>query len=456
MHSLSQRILLSVAVPLALFFGVMMLVLDSGFRTLTRNGLHELLDSQIITLIAAAQREASGGYDVPLRDLDSRFATPRSGLYAQVASPGHLWRSPSTAGDFVNFGPLLPQGRRRFSYVMVDHQRLEVESRGVSFEDAPGHGLPVTFSVAVSLTPYERQLWEFRRRMVLWFSGLMLLLLASLAVLLRVVLAPVRRLEREIHEVEEGRAEGLGSGYPRELRGVARHLNALLVAERRRVARYRDTLGNLAHSLKTPLAVMRSALRAGTAPAPAAGETASSEAIGPQIDRMTDIIEHQLKRAAASGGAILGQAPVQVAPIAAELRLALLKVYARKDLSIELAVQSDSQFLGDRGDLMEMLGNLLDNACKWCRQRVVLTVTVDTGAEARDNMTVTVEDDGPGISAENRARILERGVRTDETMPGHGLGLAMVRETVELYGGSLSVETSSSGGARFSLRLPGR
>lgn len=454
MHSLSQRILLSVAVPLALFFGVMMLVLDSGFRTLTRNGLHELLDSQIITLIAAAQREASGGYDVPLRDLDSRFATPRSGLYAQVASPGHLWRSPSTAGEFVNFGPLLPQGRRRFSYVMVDHQRLEVESRGVSFEDAPGHGLPVTFSVAVSLTPYERQLWEFRRRMVLWFSGLMLLLLASLAVLLRVVLAPVRRLEREIHEVEEGRAEGLGSGYPRELRGVARHLNALLVAERRRVARYRDTLGNLAHSLKTPLAVMRSALRAGTAPA--AGETASSEAIGPQIDRMTDIIEHQLKRAAASGGAILGQAPVQVAPIAAELRLALLKVYARKDLSIELAVQSDSQFLGDRGDLMEMLGNLLDNACKWCRQRVVLTVTVDTGAEARDNMTVTVEDDGPGISAENRARILERGVRTDETMPGHGLGLAMVRETVELYGGSLSVETSSSGGARFSLRLPGR
>ncbi len=454
MHSLSQRILLSVAVPLALFFGVMMLVLDSGFRTLTRNGLHELLDSQIITLIAAAQREASGGYDVPLRDLDSRFATPRSGLYAQVASPGHVWRSPSTAGEVVNFGPLLPQGKRRFSYALVDHRRLEVESRGVSFEDAPGHGQPVTFSVAVSLTPYERQLWEFRRRMVLWFSGLMLLLLASLAVLLRAVLAPVRRLEREIHEVEEGRAEGLGGGYPRELRGVARHLNALLVAERKRVARYRDTLGNLAHSLKTPLAVMRSAL--GAAPASASGEGVSSDAMGPEIDRMTDIIEHQLKRAAASGGAILGQAPVPVAPIATELRLALLKVYARKDLSLELAVQADSEFVGDRGDLIEMLGNLLDNACKWCRQRVVLTVAVDPGAEARDNMTLTVEDDGPGISAENRARILERGVRTDETMPGHGLGLAMVRETVELYGGELSVETSPLGGAKFALHLPGR
>ena len=454
MHSLSQRILLSVAVPLALFFAVMMLVLDSGFRTLTRNGLQELLDSQIITLIAAAQRQPSGGYDVPLRDIDSRFATPRSGLYAQVASSGHVWRSPSTAGEVVNFGPLLAQGRRQFSYVMVDHRRLEIESRGVSFEDAPHHNQPVTFSVAVSLTPYEEQLWDFRQRMLLWFSGLMLLLLASLAVLLRAMLAPVRRLEREIHEVEEGRAEGLGGGYPRELRGVARHLNALLVGERKRVARYRDTLGNLAHSLKTPLAVMGSALQA--ASQGRAREVPPGAAIGTEIDRMTDIIEHQLKRAAASGGAILGQAPVPIAPIAVELRLALLKVYARKDLSLELAVQPDSQFVGDRGDLMEMLGNLLDNACKWCRQRVVLTVTVDPLAEARDNMTLAVEDDGPGISEENRARILERGVRTDETMPGHGLGLAMVRDTVDLYGGALSVETSPLGGAKFTLRLPGR
>lgn len=448
MHSLSQRILLSVAVPLAVFFGIMMLVLDSGFRTLTRNGLHQLLDSQIITLIAAAQQQPSGGYEVLLEDVDSRFATPRSGLYARIASPGHVWRSPSTANEDLAFGPMLPQGGRSFSYVMVGHQRMEVESRGVAFEDGPGAGQPVTFSVAVSLTPYEEQLWSFRQRMLLWFSGLMLLLLASLAVLLRVVLAPVRRLEREIHQVEDGHAEGLGGGYPRELRGVARHLNALLVGERKRVARYRDTLGNLAHSLKTPLAVMRSALQSGAA--------APGVALGTEIDRMTTIIEHQLKRAAASGGAILGQVPVPVAAMAADLRVALLKVYARKDLSLELAIAPDCQFVGDRADLMEMLGNLLDNACKWCRQRVRLTVTVDTAAVARDNMTISVEDDGPGISEENRARILERGVRADETVPGHGLGLAMVHDTVELYGGSLSVQTSALGGAQFILRLPGR
>src|SRR5262249_22661559 len=181
-----------------------------------------------------------------------------------------------------------------------------------------------------------------------WFIGLMVLLLVALAALLRWVLSPVRRMEREIHEVEEGRSEELGGGYPRELSGVADNLNALLSGERKRVARYRDTLGNLAHSLKTPLAVMRSAL--------ASNNTVSGGVLNPEIDRMSAIIEHQLKRAAASGGALLGQAPVDLAPIVSELRVALLKVYAGKDLSVELAVAPGSQFAGDRGDLTELLG----------------------------------------------------------------------------------------------------
>jgi len=449
-HSLSQRLLLSVAVPLVLFFGFMTLVLDSGFRTLSSGRLHELLDSQIIALIAAAEPEPAGGYGAPIKALDSRFGTPGSGWYAAIRSAHHDWRSPSTAGVTVHFGPLLAQGQRKFLYTVAGHKRLAIESRGVTFTDDPRNVRPVTFSVAISLTPYEQQLWQFRRRMVFWFSILMLLLLATLAVLLRAVLAPVRRLEREIHEVEAGRSEVLGDGYPRELSGVARQLNALLIGQRKRLARYRDTLGNLAHSLKTPLAVMRSALSG-------AGELAqSAEAIGVEIDRMSGIIEHQLKRAAASGGALLGQAPVPVAPVAADLRAALLKVYGGKDLSLELAIQPDSQFIGDRADLMELLGNLLENACKWCRARVRLAAAIEPAAAAQENLTLMVEDDGPGVSAEDRARVLERGVRADETVPGHGLGLAMVRETIELYGGSIAVETSPLGGARLIVRLPGR
>jgi two-component system sensor histidine kinase PhoQ len=439
---------MSVSVPLALFFGVMMYILDTGFRVVSDQTMQQLLDTQMVALVAAAEKQPTGGYAPPLHDVDSRLSRPRSGLFAQIRSANHQWRSPSIAGTNFDFGPLLAEGGRSFSYGEFGHDRVAIESRGLEFEDDPNNPKPITFSVAVSLTPYEEQLWRFRRQMLGWFTGLMLLLLVVLAALLHWVLAPVRRLEREIHEVEEGRSETLGGGYPRELSGVATNLNALLVGERKRVARYRDTLGNLAHSLKTPLAVMQSTLTSAA--------SASASTFGAEIDRMRDIIAHQLKRAAASGGALLGQAPVDVTQLAVDLRVTLLKVYADKDLSLELAIERESQFIGDRGDFTELLGNLVDNACKWCRSHVRVTVNTDQQAGPRQRLCVIVEDDGPGISEENRARVLERGVRTDESVPGHGLGLAMVRDTVDLYGGVLSIDTSALGGARFTLRLPGR
>ncbi len=184
--------------------------------------------------------------------------------------------------------------------------------------------------------------------------------------------------------------------------------------------------------------------------------TPGSGALESEIDRMSGIIEHQLKRAAASGGALLGQAPVDVAAVASELRATLLKVYANKDLSIELVVGPGSQFVGDRGDLVELLGNVLDNACKWCKSLVRMTVEIDIYSFSRERLKLVIEDDGPGISEEDRRRIGHRGVRTDENVPGHGIGLSMVHETVEMYGGSLSIDASPLGGARFSVRLPGR
>ncbi|MGH8308826.1 MAG: ATP-binding protein [Steroidobacteraceae bacterium] len=450
--SLSRRLLASVSLPLVLFFGLTILVLDVNFRELSERALRDLLDAQMVALIAAAEPQPDGAIAPLARGLETRLTTPGSGLYAEIRTPGQapLWRSPSTAGAFIDFGPLESPGGRSFRYaVLPDRTRVAIASRGISFEEE-GRAFELTFGVATSMAPYEEQLWSFRSQLFGWFLGLTLLLLGTLGVLLRWVLAPVRRLEREITHVEEGRRDMLGEAYPRELSGVATNLNALLVGERKRVSRYRDTLGNLAHSLKTPLAVMRSALGA------SAGGSRDPAALNAQIDRMTRIIEHQLKRAAASGGALLGQAPVHVAPIAAELRSTLLKVYGAKDLGLELAVPADVQFVGDRGDLVELLGNLLDNACKWCRSRVRLTVRVEPSARARMRLTLVVEDDGPGIADDDRARVLERGVRADESAPGHGLGLAMVRDTVELYGGTLTISRSALGGACVELRLPGR
>jgi two-component system, OmpR family, sensor histidine kinase PhoQ len=446
-HSLSRRLLVSVAVPLVLFSGLMIWKLDSGFRELSARSLEELLDRQMVALIASIEPQPDGGYAPAPHVLDPRLSTPRSGVYAAIRAPHHTWRSPSTVGVGSDFGPLLTNGQRSVSYTMFGgHDRVALESRAIQFQGEGDQPQALTLSVALSLTPYEEQLFRFRQELIGWFIGAMVLLLAALAALLRWVLSPLRRMEREIHEVEEGRSATLGGGYPRELSGVATNLNALLSGERKRVARYRDTLGNLAHSLKTPLAVMRATLPPEAHPGPISNE----------IDRMSDIIEHQMKRAAASGGALIGQAPVDLSQVAAELRGALLRVYAHKDLLLELAVAPGSLFVGDRGDLTEVLGNLLDNACKWCHGRVRLTGRNDEGAHVRVRLVIEIEDDGPGIPEEDRPRVLQRGVRADENVPGHGLGLAMVRTTVELYGGRLQVDASPLGGARFTLLLPGR
>lgn len=434
--------------PLVLFFGVTIAAFDASFRDLSEHSLEALLDAQMVALIAAAEPQANGGVTAASRSLESRLANPGSGLYAQIQSTDRRfeWRSPSTVGTFINFGPALAPGERRFTRTTAGGIPVALASRGIAFEDEAKGRRNLTFSVATSLAPYEQQLWSFRRRLFGWFIGLTLLLLATLGVLLRWVLAPVRRLEYEIDAVEEGSLETLGSGYPRELSGVAKNLNTLLIGERKRVTRYRDTLGNLAHSLKTPLAVIRATLSS----AAAQRETA----IGTEVDRMAGIIEHQLKRAAASGGALLGQAPIPVAPIVAELRTTLMKAYASKDFSIEQSVSAEAQFLGDRSDLTELLGNLLDNACKWCRSRVRIMIGVNVAAAPRESLQVTVEDDGPGISQEDRARVFGRGVRADEKVQGYGLGLAIVRDTVELYGGKLTLDRSDLGGARICVYLP--
>jgi len=172
---------------------------------------------------------------------------------------------------------------------------------------------------------------------------------------------------------------------------------------------------------------------------------------------MTDIIEHQMKRAVTSGGVLLGQAPVDLAPVVTELRVALIKVYGNKDLSFETSVAAGAQFIGDRADVTELLGNLLDNACKWCRSRVRIAASIEAdGTDSRHALRVVIDDDGPGIAESDRAKVLRRGGRADEATPGHGIGLSMVHETVALYGGTMRIDASSFGGARFELALPGR
>jgi two-component system sensor histidine kinase PhoQ len=442
--------MLSVFVVLVVFFSLTVFLLDMLFRRAAEHSLHEVLDAQMVALVAAADPDGPESV-TPTAMLDTRFETPGSGLYAEIRSGSGetIWRSQSTTGTEVQFGPALDDGGRSFfrTEIAGTDIRLAVLSRGIVWPDLHGQPARFTFSVASSLEAYDEQVSAFRQQLIGWFTGLALLFVATLALLLRWLGEPVRRLEREIREVEAGAREKLGDEWPTELAPVTGNLNALLDGERTRIRRYRDTLGNLAHSLKTPLAVMRQSLGSGAT---------SKDALNIEIDRMSGIIEHQMKRAAASGGVLLGQAPVDLAPIVSELRVALLKVYGNKDLLFETAIDPQAQFIGDRADLTELLGNLLDNACKWAKSRVRIAVSVNEEAGSRAALHLVVDDDGPGIAEVDRARVLERGGRADEAMPGYGLGLSMVHDTVALYGGSLRIDGSSFGGARLELALPGR
>jgi two-component system sensor histidine kinase PhoQ len=449
MRSVSQRLLICLTVLLLLSFGLMIVVLESRFRKTAERAQRDLLEAQMVALIASAELDEDG-YILPrLPERETRLRATNSGMYAAVSDGGDaFWRSPSTIGEVTEFGPALSEGDDEFHELRsLDGARLVALSRGISWELEHGDVRSLTFTVATDMTSYDEQVSRFRRGLTSGFAGVAVLLLLALAGLLRWALAPLRRLATQIGEVERGERDGLDGRWPTELTGVVANLNTLLVAERTRIARYRDTLGNLAHSLKTPLAVLRATFTPGS---PGAAQ------VNEQVDRMSAIVEHQLRRAATSGGASVGKHAVPLLPIVQDLRGAMLKAHGRKDFALEVQVPAALLFVGDRDDLTEALGNLMDNAAKWCRQQVRVSATFRPMAGASQKLGIVVEDDGPGIAPTDRSRVLERGARADEETPGHGLGLAMVRDMAGLYGGRLDVGESKLGGARVELWLPGR
>ncbi|MEM9386810.1 MAG: ATP-binding protein [Pseudomonadota bacterium] len=447
MGSLSGRLLLAVSLLLTVFFGITIVLLDSAFRASAEEAIRDRLDVQLIVLLAAAEPTATDPPSLLIADAlpEARFETPGSGLYGQISDRRGqaLWRSPSAIGSGLQGVEPLVAGGRRFARTMTaDGVDVFALSLGVVWEFADDLETAFVFTAAEHLEPFRHEVDGFRRALFGWFALLMVFLLVGQGVALRLLLRPLRRVQEEIVRIEQGRSSELGDDYPRELQGVTANLNALIAGERERLARYRDTLGNLAHSLKTPLAVMRNAV---------ANDEASPQVMEEQLDHMQQMVGYQLQRAAAWGAASLGAKPIDVAPIAERLQRSLAKVYASKDVALVVTVPAEAAFFGDEGDLMEVLGNLLDNACKWCARRVSLSVEVIpvSAQRRRPGVRLRVEDDGPGIDPAQAEQLTERGVRADERVAGHGIGLNIVREIINLYGGQLRIDRSVSlGGAQ--------
>jgi two-component system sensor histidine kinase PhoQ len=443
--SLSGRLLGGLFLLLILFFGVTVFALDTLFHRLAEQAMHNRLEGQLVALIAASDPDEHGNVQPTAPLAEPRFETPGSGLYGMIQNDAGevIWRSRSALAVAPEpaeraHGLRQPPGVRRFERVGTDNGvEWEKVHLTVAWELAYDRHRQFTFTVAENLQPFRAQLRLFRVQLLGWFGALTLLLLIAVSVLLRTTLQPLRQLESEIGDIERGERGGLSRQYPRELAGVSKNLNALLDSERNRAERYRQTLGNLAHELKTPLAILR------TQP----GVDATL------VERMDQIVAHQLRRARISAGSTLGQSPQDLRAAADELVATLDKVYAAKALKV--SVSGQALFAGDRGDVLELLGNLLDNAYKWARSRV--TVSVDTGFNAvlgKPIVKVVIDDDGPGWGKEDPAVLFERGARADESRPGHGLGLSIVRDLIEAYDGEMSGSLNDAGGARIEIRLP--
>lgn len=449
-RSLSTRLLVSVSVLLILFFGVTILALDFVFQDLSRRATQEKLEVQVLALLSASEEDSSGGLR-PEQLGEPDFDNPGSGLYGEILrSDGRpSWRSISLTGTGIEF-PHVRTGERRFGELKAtDGSTVLSFSMGIEWQFRNGVMRPFVYSVAESMEPYYANLNRLRGRMFGWFGGLMVLLLGAFTLLLRRLLAPLRRVEHEIEAIEAGELTELGTGYPRELLGITTNLNALLRSERERLARYRNTLGNLAHSFKTPLAVMRNLLSSTQG-----RELTVGRQLDEQVGRMDDIVKYQLRRAAASGGTGLGMAPTDVRAALEGLRGALLKVYVERNVTCELTVGEGTTFMGDKEDLTEIAGNLLDNAFKYTHSTVRVTADrIVSPAARRDGLRLIIEDDGPGIPLDKRAKVLERGARLDERISGQGIGLSVVRELVELNGGTIVIDSSALGGARIEVKI---
>ncbi len=447
--SLTRRVMLGATLLLGVFFGFAFVALDEGFSRAAEQALEDLIESQVLGLLTAADPGPQRQLVLPNALPEARFSRPGSGLYAQVteADGETVWISESATGLRLPAPAPKAPGRILFRSVELDDgTELLSASLRVEWEFDDGSLRDFIFSVSSSLEGYRAQKKRYRKQLGTWFLLLTLISVAAQLAALRFLLRPLGQAEREVRQVEAGERDNLSRGYPSELGALAGSVNTLIEGERARTRRFRQSLDNLAHSLKTPLAVMRSQLEGGEANAPQIQE---------QLDRMQSIVDYQLRRAA-SGAATLSRERTPVAPMIDDIVEALKKVYADKSPEIVSKVDGDTQFPGERGDLAEILGNLLDNACKWCRRRVRLDVQpIAASAGGRAGMQIVVEDDGPGMPVVEADRLVQRGARGDEQVPGQGIGLAVVRDLVEPRGGELAISVSALGGTRIEVRLPG-
>jgi two-component system, OmpR family, sensor histidine kinase PhoQ len=446
--SLQTRLLWAASLALAAFLGVTGYALEQAFKRSALAAMRERLNSYVLSYIAGSDVSVRGALILPDQAPNPDFERPQSGLYAAVSGPEIDWRSPSALGRQIPFDLDLDPGRTQFDGpIETNVGGVYRFARGVAWELGDGKEVRMTFYIAEHESSLRRQINVFRGTLFVYLGGSAGVLLLVQLLMLRWSLRPLRQVANDLARVERGEQDALPDRYPRELSRLTHSINDVIGNEREQRTRYRNTLGDLAHSLKTPLAVIRGQLEQ------IETDDETRRTIADQVRRMDELVAYQLARAAASGHATFS-APIEIEPHAEAIVTGLEKVYVARGILCEFEIDPQARFYGETGDLLELLGNLLENAFKWAVHNVELTVKrLNPPGTRRPGLDICVDDDGPGIPDDKVETLLQRGVRGDERVQGHGIGLSIVQDIVKSYRGTLSVERAPLGGARFHVRF---
>ncbi|MGA8134610.1 ATP-binding protein [Pseudomonas gingeri] len=444
-RSLRVRLMLAATILAILFMLALLPAMQGAFSLALQDSIEQRLASDVTTLISAARIEKQ---KLQMPDLlpDERFNLPDSRLLGYIFDrDGRLvWRSRATQEEHINYRPRYDGRGNEFAKIREDNGN-EFFVYDVEVKLLGGKSAAYSFVALQPMREYNMTLAGLREKLYLGFGAALSVLLALLWLGLTWGLRALRRLSQELDQIENGELESLSEEHPRELLRLTGSLNRLLRSEREQRSRYRDSLDDLAHSLKTPLAVLQG-VSEGMAQRPQDRDQA--RVLQSQIERMNQQISYQLQRASLRKSGLVRH-QVELRPVLDSLCSTLDKVYRDKQVVVAIDVPQFSHVPIEQGALLELLGNLLENAYRLCLGKV--RVSLRRGLQG---IEVYVEDDGPGVPPDQRARVLQRGERLDRQHPGQGIGLAVVQDIIQSYDAEMTLGDSTLGGASFRIHFP--
>ncbi|MDH5599760.1 MAG: ATP-binding protein [Gammaproteobacteria bacterium] len=420
--------------------GLTGMILDKAFRTNINNLQQENLRTQIYSLLAAAELDENDKFQLPDEMTEPRLNLSESTLHARVTTKDNevVWQSKSMLNINLPFIRNKKMGEFSFSEITQNAGNYTLVTFSTQwFTD--NNEQTYIFHVAENKNVLSSQVNLFRKELWSWLAGVSVLLIIIQTIILNWGLKPLRYVADDLLKIENGQKKRLATDYPKEITPLTQNLNQLLDSSQNQLRRYRDALGNMAHSLKTPLAVLQGIF--------SSTESKDKDTALEQLKTINEIVEYQLQRASTVGQLQFSEA-ISIRPIAEKIINTLDKVYKDKNVTAQINIPGNINIKMDEGDLFEMLGNLIENAYKWCTNQVRLSAN-----KHNRQLQLIIEDNGPGISSEQRELILLRGKRADQSTPGHGLGLAMVNDMLLLYNASMEISKSSMDGAKILINL---